>query len=261
MQRILARIKTVGAGRVVRTTSFQLERSTASLGFRSLEFDSAANKTEINKMFGCAENTLALGRAREYTNRQRDGARFGTLLERKLITMAQENGTHLRRSISERSGGSPWARVLGGRNAGRAAAKHEHEFQAYRPEDYGYARADGARRSDDVPDHTDRHQPGHLRTRRSTRRREQDLRAVPEEPDSGRESVQHRQDFPQDQTVRRTFAAGRRGVRHRDGVVGPGREGVQRAGVPDAGRQVPRQHTLLRGHHGIERPEGVRSSV
>jgi hypothetical protein len=28
MQRILARIKTVGAGRVVRTTSFQFERNT-----------------------------------------------------------------------------------------------------------------------------------------------------------------------------------------------------------------------------------------
>ena len=38
-------------------------------------------------------------------------------------------------------------------------------------------------------------------------------------------------------------------------------QGVQRAGVPDAGRQVPRQHTLLRRHHRIARSEDLRRSV
>src|ERR1035437_8463542 len=84
--------------------------------------------------------------------------------------------------IFERRGGGAGTGVLGGRNAGCAAAKHQHELQTFRPEDYGYARAHGAWRAHDVPDHTHRHQPGYLRPGRGARRGQQDLCAVPEEP-------------------------------------------------------------------------------
>ena len=54
-------------------------------------------------------------------------------------------------------------------------------------------------------------------------------------------------------------AAGRRRLRRRDGAVGSGGQGVQRPGLPDARRQVPRPHPLLCRHDG--RPRSRRSTA
>ncbi len=54
--------------------------------------------------------------------------------------------------------------------------------------------------------------------------------------------------FRQHQAVRRARAARWRRERHRDGAVGPGRQGLRRAGLPDARREVPRKDSCLRGY-------------
>ena len=58
-------------------------------------------------------------------------------------------------------------------------------------------------RTHDLSHHPHRHQPGHLRSGRSARWRQQELRADVEEPAAGREPLQRRQAVPQDQAVRR----------------------------------------------------------
>ena len=163
-------------------------------------------------------------------------------------------------AIARRSAWARLAGLLGGsaRPSEALPPERQHELETVRSEDHRSARRGRWRRADDVPDHPHRHEPGHLRARRSARRREQELRADAEEPAAGRESLQRRQAVPQDQAVRRARAAGRRRVRRRDGAVGPGGQGVQRAGLPDARRQVPRQHPLLRGHDRVARSEGLR---
>ena len=50
-----------------------------------------------------------------------------------------------------------------------------------------------------------------------------------EKPHPGRESAAAGQDLPQDQTIWRACAAGRRRLRHRDGLVGHRGQGLQRA--------------------------------
>ena len=72
--------------------------------------------------------------------------------------------------------------------------------------------------------------------------------------------MQHRQDLPEDQAVRVPRAAGRRGLGRRGRAVGPGGEGVRRADLPDAGRQVPRQDPLLRGYRQLPRSQGLRGA-
>ena len=107
-----------------------------------------------------------------------------------------------------------------------------------------------------VAAHPHRHQPGHLRLRRSPRRRQQHLRADAQEPHHGRKSLQRRQDLPQDQAVRPPRAAGRRRLRHRDGPDGPGRQSLRRARLYARGRQVPRQGPLLQRHPLRTRRQG-----
>ena len=68
----------------------------------------------------------------------------------------------------------------------------------------------------------------------------------------GENPVQRGPPLPQDQAVRRTGAAGGRRLRDRDGALGHCRQGVRRSGLPDAGRQIPRPHPHLRGHHGVD---------
>ena len=141
---------------------------------------------------------------------------------------------------------------------GVRAPVHEDGLEALGPEDHRPSRGRGREGADDLPDHPDRHQPGHLRIRRSARRREQDVRADAQEPAPRREPVQHRQALPEDQAVRVPRAAGRRGLGRRGRAVGPGGEGLRRADLPDAGRQVPRQDPLLRGHRQLARSQGLR---
>ena len=102
----------------------------------------------------------------------------------------------------------------------------------------------------------DLHQPGDRRPRRGPRRRQQDLRADAEEPAPRREPVRRRSAFPAHQAVRRPRPAGRRRLGHRDRAVGPRRQGLRRADLPDARRQVPRPgaHVLRHRRQQAERP-------
>ena len=124
-------------------------------------------------------------------------------------------------------------------------------------EDHRSALRGRRRRADDMSAHPHRHQPGHRRVGRGARRLERDVRAGPEEPHPRRKPLQRRQDLSQDQAVRRPRPTGRRRVRDRDGVHGPGRKGVGRAVLSDARRQVPRSRAPLRRHHARRRPEGA----
>ena len=80
---------------------------------------------------------------------------------------------------------------------------------------------------------------------------------VPQEPHPRREPLQRRQGVPEDQAVRRAGPAGRRGVRHRDGDDGSGRQGVGRAVLADARRQVPRPRPALCRHHRARDGQGA----
>ena len=87
----------------------------------------------------------------------------------------------------------------------------------------------------------DLHQPGHRRPGRGARRRQRHLCADAEEPAARREPLRHRPAVPPHQAVRRPRPAGRRRLGGRDRAVGPRGQGLRRADLPDARRQVPRQ--------------------
>ena len=80
---------------------------------------------------------------------------------------------------------------------------------------------------------------------------------VPQEPHPRREPLQRRQNLPEDQAVRRPGPAGGRRLRHRDGVHGSGGQGLGRALLADAGRQVPRPRTAVCGHDARRRSEAA----
>ena len=136
----------------------------------------------------------------------------------------------------------------GGRRRRLRPVQRQARVGAVGAQDHRPARGGGRRRADDVPADPHRHQPGARRVGRGARRRQRDLRADAQEPHPRREPLQRRQDLPQDQAVRRGGAAGRRRVRHRDGADGPGRQGLGRAVLADARRQVPRSRPPLRRH-------------
>ena len=62
------------------------------------------------------------------------------------------------------------------------------------------------------------------------------------------------QDLPEAQAVRLPRATGRRRGLDRDGLLGPRGQGLGRAVLADARRQVPRQDPDVRGHAGVPRP-------
>ena len=137
------------------------------------------------------------------------------------------------------------------------ARRGADRLEARRPEDHRHAGPGDRERPDDLPHHPHRHQPGDLGLRRGARRREQDVRPAPEEPAHRREPLQRGQGLPQDQAVRRAGPAGGRRLRGRDGLLGPGGQGLRRPGLPDARRPVPQPGPALRRHgpdEGRRRP-------
>ena len=136
----------------------------------------------------------------------------------------------------------------------RRGPERQPEVDPVAAQDHRPARRDRRRRADDLPAHPHRHEPGDLGLRRGPRRRERHVRALPEEPHPRREPVQRGQDLPQDQAVRPPRAPGGRRLRRRDGLLGPSWKGLRRPGVPDAGREVPRQGQALRRHDRVRRP-------
>ena len=69
---------------------------------------------------------------------------------------------------------------------------------------------------------------------------ERDLRPDAEEPPARRKSLRRRPAFPEDQAVRRARPPGRRRLGGRNRALGHRRQGLRRAGLPDARREIPR---------------------
>ena len=86
---------------------------------------------------------------------------------------------------------------------------------------------------------------GMVGLRRSARRRQRHLCADAQEPAAGREPLRHRPAVPPHQAIWRPRAAGRRCLGSRDRALGPRRQGLWRADLPDARRPVPRQGARL----------------
>ena len=150
--------------------------------------------------------------------------------------------------------------VAGGVGGGRRqlrAEQRQARLRAVQAADHRPARRRRREGADDVPVDSHRHQSGAGRLGRGARWRQRDLRARAQEPAARREPLQRRSGVPQDQAVRRSRATGRRRVRRRDGLHGPRRQGVGRAGLADARRQVPRSGAAVCRHDRDRRSEGA----
>ncbi len=134
----------------------------------------------------------------------------------------------------------------------RGPQSGQHELEAVRASHHRHAGGRNRRRAVHLGAAQDLHQPGHRRAWRGARRRQRHLCADAEEPAARREPLRHRPAVPPHQAVRRPRPAGRRRLGGRDRALGSRRQGLWRADLPDARRQVPRQGAHLLRHRRRE---------